>query len=1111
MQNLNNELMNLIILQIVITISQKKQKNYFMKNFILSCISILFFTAFATAQEFAMTDGSFTTCTGSFTDSGGLTGNYTNGEDSIITFCSPFVTDNMQITFNSFDLASGDLLFVYDGDDTTAPLLGVFLGVNSPGIVLASAANTSGCITFRYRSDSSNVSAGWEATVACIDNCQSIISTVVSIPAPDADNVIRICQGETVNFTGAGSFSADSTGATYEYILSDGTIVSGLTASETYAGPGIYRVDFVASDPTGCRDRSIGESSDVLIQVSTNPDFTGTQAADTSICFGESTDITGLVETTEFFANVAPPITGQTFLPDGTGVSYQTCIDVSGFNVGTTFQSASDLISVFINMEHSYMGDLDITLTAPDGSMVNFLDFPNSGGGRYLGQALDDNTNTPGIGEIYTFTEGGTATATLDGSTAAVVFGTTMPPVDYLPEDPFSNFIGTPLNGLWCLDIVDNLGIDNGYIFEWGINFNPAIIPTAGSYEPGEVSELWEANADIMVTNGNVITVTPTVAGQNCYNYSFTDSFGCNYIETVCINVAPEVLTAVPNDIIACQVAGPATVDLTSRDSQILDALDPALYDLSFFNSMVNATDATSPISVPATYSVSVDETVFVRVQETATGCFNVVALNVSYSTAAYTTVPDLEACDDYDNIDGMEIFDLTSQDAGILGSQSDTEFSVGYFLTQADADANINPIFTPEAFQSMGETIFVRVSNIQDPDCFATGTFEVIVNAPPATTFADGFFECQPTGAATIDLTSRNTQILNGLDATLHTVSQYNTRADAEAALSPIGTPESYDVTADEIVFIRVQETATGCYNIVEVNVSYATSAYNMVADMQACDDTVNVDGIETFDLTSQDAAILGSQSNAEFTVSHFLTQADADANINEITNPDVFESMGETIYVRVSNIQDAYCFSTGTYEVIVNASPAIGTAPDVTECDQSPIDGATAFDFSINDIDVLNGQSDTAFGVSYHTTQSDADSGSNSISATSTVSGGVIYVRVEDNVSGCYNTSTFNFVVEICDVEIPEGFSPNNDGRNDTFSIPGIDQFANFELKVFNRLGSVVFETRASNYVEFAGIPNSGLNSGDGLLPTGTYFYMIKFNDADKKDVASWVYINY
>jgi gliding motility-associated-like protein len=908
--------MNLIILQLVKTIS-KKAKNIFMKNLILSCLSLVFFTAFATAQEFAMTDGNFTACAGSFTDSGGLTGDYVNGEDSIITFCSPFVTDDIQVTFNSFALASGDLLFIYDGDSTAAPLLGVFLGTNSPGNILASTANATGCITFRFRSDSSNVSTGWEATVACIDNCQTITSAVTTVPVTDADGITRICQGETVNFTGTPNFSVDGTGATFEYILSDGSIVTGTTASETFTDPGIYRIDFVVTDPSGCRDRSL---EDVVIQVSTTPDFTGTQAADTSLCFGESTDITGVVQTTEFFADVAPPITGQTFLPDGPNdPEYETCIDVTGFNVGTTFQSVTDLNSIFIDMEHSWVNDLQIVLTAPDGTMITLLSNPNNGGGIFFGIPIDPGPG-PGTGFLYNFTEASSATQSVFDALPALNFGDSVPAGDYLPEDPFSSLIGTPLNGLWCLTITDFLASDDGYIFEWGLNFNPAIIPAAGSYEPGEVTEAWAANADITATNGNVITVTPTTAGQNCYDFDFTDSFGCTYTETVCIDVAAEVATAIPNDIIVCQASGAATVDLTSRNNVILNGLDPNSYTITFYNNQGDADAASNAIATSTAYDVTASETVFVRVEETASGCFNTVELDIDYSTSEFNTVVNLEACDEPANVDGMEIFDLTSQDAGILGTQSNTEFTVEYFLTQADADSNNNPVMNSSAFESMGETIFVRVSNIQDPSCFAIGSFDVIVNDPPT-----------------------------------------------------------------------------------------------------------------------------------------------------------------------------------------------IGTAPDVTECDESPIDGATSFDFTVNDTAILNGQSAAAFAVSYHTSQSDADSGSSPITATSTVSGGTLYARIVNNTTGCYNTSTFEFIVETCEVEVPEGFSPNGDMINDTFSIPGIDQFENFELKVFNRLGSVVYETKASNYVEFAGIPNSGLNSGDGLLPTGTYFYVIKFNDPDTEDIASWVYINY
>lgn len=798
-----------------------------MKNFILSCIGILFFTAFSTAQDFPMTEGEFVTCSGSFTDSGGITGDYAVSESFTITFCSPFATDAMLVTFNSFDTQFGDILLAYDGDSNTAPFLGVFQGTTSPGALQASAANTSGCLTFTFISNATGTSTGWQADVRCFDTCQTITSSVITTPASDIDGITRICQGETVSFTGNPNFSVDGAGATFEYVLSDGTVVSGMDASETFTSPGIYRVDFVVTDPTGCRDRTL---EDVVIQVSTTPDFTGTQAADTTICFGESTDITGMVETTEFFADVAPQLSDlDVQLGDGNtlGVPFESCINISGFPVGSTIQSASDLVSFFADMEHSYIGDLTIELESPNGTIISVIQYPNSGGGTFLGVPVD-NDATPdsiGTGFLYTFTEESSATQTLEQ--AAVGFGNTLPAGDYLAENPFSDLIGSSINGDWCIRFIDDLNSDNGYLLSWGINFNTAIVPSANSYEPGPVSEMWEANPDITATNGNVITVTPTVAGQNCYDYIFTDSFGCTYTETICIEVSSEIATAQPNDIIVCQ-----------------------------------------------------------------------------------------------------------------------------------------------------------------------------------------------NTGSATVDLTSRYTQTLNGLDTTLFSIDVYPTQLDADAATNAIVSPDVYDVSANETVFVRVQDLASGCYVVEELDIVYSSAVFNAVADIEACDDVDGaINGLELFDLTAQDAIILGAQSAAEFDVAYFLSQADADANTNSISTPDSYQSMGEVIYVRVSNVQDPSCFTTGS----------------------------------------------------------------------------------------------FTLIVMTCEVEVPEGFSPNNDGINDTFSIPGLDQFPNFEMKVFNRLGSVVYETRANNYVEFAGVPNSGVASGDGLLPVGTYFYVIKFNDPDTEDIASWMYINY
>ncbi|MDP5076446.1 MAG: PKD domain-containing protein, partial [Nonlabens sp.] len=764
-----------------------------MKKLLLFLTAVLALSYTTTAQEFRMGDGRFTTCSGDFVDSGGATGNYSNSENSVITFCSPFPTDKAQVSFTSIALASGDLLFVYDGDAVAgAPLRVITLGANgTTPIFTASAANTSGCLTFRFISDTTNNAAGWNATLACIDNCQAITSAVTTTPAPDADGILRICQGETVNFVGTGNFSVSGANATYKYILSDGTEVAGTTTSQTYAAPGIYKIDFVVTDPMNCRDRSL---EDVVILVSTTPDFTGTAASATDICFGDQVTINGQVTTTQFFANVAPPISGQTFLPDGSGVSYQTCIDVSGFPNGRTFQNASDLLSFFINMEHSYLGDLDMVLIAPNGSTVEIKTGTGAGGNTFLGIPIDiDADLSPGVGFTYTFTEASSATQTL---LQAALTNTTIPAGDYRAEDPFSNFIGTPLNGLWCLNIIDNLNSDNGYIFEWGINFNPAIIPTAGTFTPGEVTEVWQANADIISTTGTNIVVQPSQAGQNCYVFELTDDFGCTYSETVCINVAAEITSVDPTDIVVCQNTGAATVDLTSRATETLNGLDATTYTVGYYTSQADADAQTAAIASPAAYAVTANETVFIRISDSASSCYKIQELDIIYSQAAYNQVANLELCDDLSG-DGLEVFDLTAQTAGILGSQLPSEFGVTYFTSQADADANSSAITTPDAYPNTAatQTIFARVSNLTDADCFATGSFTLTVRALPQIGAGADLTECDDSPideSATFDLSVNDAAVLGGQSPTAFTITYHDSASSAEAGDSALNSSAS-------------------------------------------------------------------------------------------------------------------------------------------------------------------------------------------------------------------------------------------------------------------------------------------------------------------------------
>lgn len=77
-----------------------------------------------------------------------------------------------------------------------------------------------------------------------------------------------------------------------------------------------------------------------------------------------------------------------------------------------------------------------------------------------------------------------------------------------------------------------------------------------------------------------------------------------------------------------------------------------------------------------------------------------------------------------------------------------------------------------------------------------------------------------------------------------------------------------------------------------------------------------------------------------------------------------------------------------------------------------------------------------------------------------------------------------------EVIGIIIPNVFTPNGDGKNDTFEIPGLDQYAENELTIINRWGSTVYQKKSYK------------NEWDGSsLNEGTYFYLLKIKSASNK----------
>ncbi len=153
-----------------------------MKN--IFYVLVLFFATLyqAKAQTYNMTNGSFTTCSGTFYDSGGSGGSYTSNQNRTLTFYPATPGAKVQLDFGSFSLESNyDYLSIYDGNSTSSTQVGRYTGRNNPGQITSSAPD--GSLTIFFTSDGSIVSSGWAATVSCCASTgiASISATSTSI------------------------------------------------------------------------------------------------------------------------------------------------------------------------------------------------------------------------------------------------------------------------------------------------------------------------------------------------------------------------------------------------------------------------------------------------------------------------------------------------------------------------------------------------------------------------------------------------------------------------------------------------------------------------------------------------------------------------------------------------------------------------------------------------------------------------------------------------------------------------------------------------------------------------------------------------------------------
>jgi gliding motility-associated-like protein len=92
--------------------------------------------------------------------------------------------------------------------------------------------------------------------------------------------------------------------------------------------------------------------------------------------------------------------------------------------------------------------------------------------------------------------------------------------------------------------------------------------------------------------------------------------------------------------------------------------------------------------------------------------------------------------------------------------------------------------------------------------------------------------------------------------------------------------------------------------------------------------------------------------------------------------------------------------------------------------------------------------------------------------------------FVTVTDSCGNAIDEEIKVYV--ICEVEIPNVFTPDGDGKNDVFQIGNLEDHPGSDLKIYDRWGKLIFKSR--NYD----------NNWDGnILPEGTYYYILSLRE--------------
>ncbi|MEM6514628.1 MAG: gliding motility-associated C-terminal domain-containing protein [Bacteroidota bacterium] len=264
--------------------------------------------------------------------------------------------------------------------------------------------------------------------------------------------------------------------------------------------------------------------------------------------------------------------------------------------------------------------------------------------------------------------------------------------------------------------------------------------------------------------------------------------------------------------------------------------------------------------------------------------------------------------------------------------------------------------------------------------------------------------------GIAEFDLDSQTAAILGGQNPDDFNVSYHASLVDAQLNQSPLVSPYT-NISNPQTIFVRVEDQGLA--------ICFVTTSFDLVIEgaepvidsvpLEQCGDEA---GFSIFDLVSHIPNLLDGQNIADFDVTFYLNETDANNSENAIENPSAFTSGSQTLFIRVSNTNASNCFAIGSFDIISIVTPIANPVDDIITCDDSSGDGFEEFDLEQQTPTILGNQSSENVNITYHASQDDADNDvANLVSPYINLTNPqTIYVRVENaDQEQCFSTTTF------------------------------------------------------------------------------------------------------